>query len=129
MRKLSYFALTGALVASAATAFNDAQPAAPARPKHNLANLLSDEDYPAAARAAGEEGMVEFTLDVAANGRVAACAVTRSSGSAALDSATCRLLKARARFTPASDAAGAPVSATVAGRIGWRLPQAPPAEG
>ena len=92
-------------------------PAVHARAKANLANLFSDEDYPAAALAAREQGSSSFTLDVGANGRVAGCTITRSSGSAALDSTTCRLLRSRARFTPAVDASGA----TVADRspAGW----------
>jgi protein TonB len=123
MRKLSFLALTGALLASAAAACDDAKPvvAAPARAKVNLAGLLSDQDYPAAARAAREQGMVDFTLDVGANGRVSGCTITRSSGSAILDSATCRLMRSRARFTPALDAGGASVPDKVAGKISWSL--------
>jgi protein TonB len=68
---------------------------------------------------------VGFAVDVGPSGRVMGCAITRSSGSAALDSATCRLIQSRARFTPALDAGGAPVSDKVAGRISWVLPPAP----
>ena len=125
MRKLSLLALTGAFLASAAAACDDAKPAVHTRAKANLADLLSDEDYPAAARAAREQGLVEFTLDVGANGRVTACTITRSSGSAALDSATCRLIRSRARFTPAFDSSGATVPDKVAGKIGWTLPPTP----
>ena len=54
--------------------------------------------------------------------RVSGCTVTASSGSAALDSATCRLLRSRARFTPATDSTGAKTSDSVSGRIRWVLP-------
>ena len=122
MRKLSVFALAGALLAGEAAACEDSAPAvAPARAKANLASLIFEDDYPAAARAAREQGMVEYTLDVGPNGRAMACKVTHSSGSAALDSTTCRLMRSRARFTPALDAAGTPTADKMTGRIVWRL--------
>jgi protein TonB len=94
----------------------------PARAKANLASLFSDEDYPASALRSSESGATGFRLDVGANGRVSACSVTSSSGSSALDSTTCRLLRARARFTPATDSTGGPTSDTYTGRIVWKLP-------
>jgi protein TonB len=94
----------------------------PARAKANLVSLFSDEDYPASAVRSGESGATGFRLDVGANGRVSACTVTSSSGSSALDSTTCRLLKSRARFSPATDSTGGTTTDTVSGRIVWRLP-------
>jgi protein TonB len=94
----------------------------PARAKANLVSLFSDEDYPASAVRSGEAGATGFRLDVGTNGRVANCTVTSSSGSSALDSTTCRLLKSRARFSPATDSTGAATTDTVTGRIVWRLP-------
>jgi protein TonB len=49
------------------------------------------------------------------------CSVTSSSGSSALDAATCRLLTSRARFTPARDSSGNPTTDTVSARIVWRI--------
>jgi len=94
----------------------------PAKAKANLASLFSDEDYPASAVRAGESGATGFRLEVGANGRVTNCTITSSSGSSALDSTTCRLLRSRARFTPATDSTGAPTSDVSTGRIVWRLP-------
>jgi protein TonB len=94
----------------------------PAHAKANLPSLFSDEDYPASAVRAGESGATGFRLEIGANGRVTNCTVTSSSGSSALDSTTCRLLRARARFTPAKDDTGAATSDTYSGRIVWRLP-------
>jgi protein TonB len=94
----------------------------PARAKANLVSLFSDEDYPASAVRSGESGATGFRLDVGTNGRVSACTVTSSSGSSALDTTTCRLLKSRARFSPATDSTGGPTTDTVTGRIVWRLP-------
>jgi protein TonB len=94
----------------------------PARAKANLVSLFSDEDYPASAVRSGESGATGFRLDVGTNGRVSNCTVTSSSGSSALDTTTCRLLKSRARFSPATDSTGGPTTDTVTGRIVWRLP-------
>jgi protein TonB len=94
----------------------------PARAKANLASLFSDEDYPASAVRSGESGATGFRLEVGANGRVSNCTVTSSSGSSALDSTTCRLLRSRARFTPATDSTGSATADSVTGRIVWRLP-------
>src|SRR5688572_13569178 len=121
MRKLSVFALAGALLAGEAAACEDSKAEAPARAKANLTGLFSDQDYPAAAVAAREQGDVGFSLDVGPNGRVTACTITRSSGSTALDDATCRVMRSRARFTPARDAGGATVPDEVRGKISWKL--------
>jgi periplasmic protein TonB len=94
----------------------------PARAKANLGSLFSDEDYPASALRSSESGATGFRLDVGANGRVTNCTVTSSSGSSALDSTTCRLLRSRARFTPATDSSGGTTTDSVTGRIVWRLP-------
>jgi protein TonB len=55
---------------------------------------------------------------------VSECSVTRSSGSTALASATCRLMKSRARFTPARGSDGKPTTYSVASAIRWVLPSA-----
>lgn len=127
MLKLGILALAGALLAGEAAAWQGSETAAPARAKANLTSLFSDLDYPPAAVAAGEQGAVGFTLEVGANGRVAGCTITQSSGSAQLDDTTCRLIRSRARFTPALDSDGATVPDKVSGRIVWKLPAAPPA--
>jgi protein TonB len=60
---------------------------------------------------------------VGTNGRVTNCTITSSSGSSSLDSATCRIMKDRARFTPAHDSSGNPTTDSVSSRIRWVLPQ------
>jgi TonB family protein len=86
-----------------------------------LPSLFSDEDYPAVAVRAHEEGTVGFRLLVGPGGLPSGCSVTRSSGSLILDSTTCRLLMARARFRPALDKAGKPAGDSFNGRIVWRM--------
>ncbi|HYW16708.1 MAG TPA: energy transducer TonB [Allosphingosinicella sp.] len=127
MRKLGLLALTGALFAGEAAACENSKPAVVgARANADLVSLFSDQDYPPAALRTGQQGAVGYTLDVGANGRVTGRTVTQSSGSATLDDTTCRLLRSRARFTPALDDAGAAVPDHVNGRIVWILPPPPP---
>ena len=70
---------------------------------------------------AEEEGAVMVRLTVGTNGRVTDCTVTSSSGSRTLDDTTCRILRGRAKFSPATDNRGNPVSDTVNQRIRWVL--------
>jgi TonB family protein len=93
----------------------------PARAQGNLAELLSDEDYPAEALAKEEQGTVAFRLDVGRDGKPSRCTVLSSSGSASLDSTSCRIMMERARFDPARDASGKPVEDQVTSRITWKI--------
>jgi protein TonB len=100
-----------------------AAPAPPAPGPGNLASYFSTADYPKAAIRRREQGTVWFRVEIGPDGRVTRCAVTRSSGSAALDSTTCRLAARRFRYRPATDAAGHPVSDVKDGlKVDWRLP-------
>jgi TonB family protein len=98
----------------------------PGGPQAPLPSLFSSADYPPSAIRAGEQGEVGFRVDVGKDGRVALCTVTATSGSAVLDSTTCRLITVRARFTPARDHQGRPTTDSYSGRIIWRLPEPEP---
>jgi protein TonB len=94
----------------------------PQRARANLNSYFSADDYPAAALRGNDQGTTGFSLTIGPSGRVEACSVTASSGSAALDQATCRILRSRARYTPARDSSGNPTSGRDSGRVTWRLP-------
>jgi protein TonB len=94
----------------------------PARAKANLASYVSNDDYPSDAVNREESGTTGFRLDVGPDGRVSNCTITSSSGSRSLDATTCRLMKSRARFTPATNSSGAKVADSVNSRIRWVLP-------
>lgn len=94
----------------------------PARARANLASYVSDEDYPSSAVRNEEQGTTRFRLGVGANGQVTECSVIGSSGSSALDSTTCRLMKQRAKFSPARNSAGEPTADSVTSAIRWVLP-------
>ncbi|MCW4463311.1 energy transducer TonB [Sphingomonas sp. BT-65] len=75
----------------------------------NPGSWVTNDDYPPSALRAGEQGSVGISFAVNAQGRIEGCSVTSSSGSSALDQATCRLVERRGRYSPALDAAGNPV--------------------
>ena len=95
----------------------------PAKARANLASYISDDDYPQDAIRNEQQGTTGFRLEVGPDGRVTNCTITSSSGSSSLDSTTCRLMKSRARFTPATDSNGNRTSDSVSGRIRWQLPE------
>jgi protein TonB len=96
----------------------------PARAKGDLRSLFSSDDYPESALREQAQGTVRVSFTVGSNGRVSGCSVIQSSGSQALDSATCRIITARARYTPATDSSGAAVSDTqTSPPISWRVPK------
>ncbi len=116
-------------LALAAVAFpQDAPPAQEAprlrncTPRSTPMAWVTNDDYPAPAMRARQQGVVEFTLDVDADGCATACRIDRSSGYPILDNTTCSLLVRRARFRPAEDDKGRPIPATWSSQFKWVLP-------
>jgi periplasmic protein TonB len=85
----------------------------------SLQGLLANDDYPPSALDNNEQGTVTVTLTIGASGRVTGC--SPSGATATLRSATCRLVSARARFSPAQDANGNPTTSTYTQSITWRI--------
>jgi len=84
-----------------------------------LSGEIRQSDYPKSAFKAGIGGRVEFRFTVGVTGRVTACSITRSSGNAELDTATCRLVMQRFRYRPSTDASGRPIPVEVDGDQVW----------
>ena len=93
-----------------------------ARSVRGLGSYLSADDYPAAALRNNEQGVVTFQLDVEPTGRVGGCQVLQSSGSATLDSTTCRIMRSRVRYMPARNARGEAVADRDRAVVRWALP-------
>ena len=96
------------------------------RPVSSLAGLASLADYPAEAVSQSRQGRTALILSVGPDGRVESCEVRASSGSPDLDEAACRVMRERARFTPARDSQGAAVADDYWTNVAWRLPPPPP---
>jgi len=89
----------------------------------NAANRwITTDDYPSRPLRDGIEGTGAYRLVVGSSGRVSACDVTRSTGNAQLDAATCRFIIQRARFEPATDETGARVIGSYTGTVRWEIP-------
>ncbi len=100
------------------------EPVPPAvRARANLIELFNSDDYPQEAIRNEEQGTVQFRIIIAPDGRVSDCTVVSSSGSAALDRASCAIVSERARFEPARDANGQRVGDSLTSRVRWELPQ------
>lgn len=95
-------------------------------PRGPIDTYFTNDDYPAAALRAEEQGEVAVALTISARGRVSDCTIAASSGSAALDRATCALLNRRARFHPALDADALATQGIYRTTVTWRIPRNEP---
>ena len=92
-------------------------------PKGNPGNWATTNDYPSRALREEREGVSGFRVSIGTDGRVTDCQITSSSGHADLDAAACENIRRRARFTPASDSDGQPITDTYSNRVRWVIPK------
>jgi TonB family protein len=95
----------------------------PARSTQNPSSLFMPADYPTEALARRAQGATRYRLQISEIGRAEKCDIEGSSGSAALDQATCQVMISRSRFYPALDVAGRPVASIFTGTIRWIPPE------
>lgn len=92
-------------------------------PRSNPGRWITNDDYRTSWINRGLEGAAGFALRIDERGRVTDCSITRSTGHSVLDQATCRLLESRARFEPARDSDGMPVTGTYNSSVRWQIPE------
>jgi protein TonB len=80
--------------------------------------------YPKRALAAGEQGLVGFTIRLDKAGHPTNCEVTHSSGFRQLDDETCQLMLIHGVFKPVNDAQGNKTNEVTEGVVNWKLPGA-----
>lgn len=119
--KAIMLAVAAGLMAAPAPA--GAHPARPAQSMRPLQSYFSSDDYPLEALLREAEGIVHFTLIVDRLGTPTRCIVDRSSNDPDLDRATCGILMARVRFSPARDGRGRAVESRFPSRVHWALPE------
>jgi TonB family protein len=95
-----------------------AKPAAPLKP---LIRYFSSDDYPAEAATRGEGGRSVIMMMIDEKGALKDCLVEETSGIATLDAMTCLVLRERAKFSPALDAAGRPVRSVLTQSVIWKI--------
>lgn len=98
---------------------SQARPPAP-RDQSRWSRRIS-ENYPPRASEQNIQGRVGVRVTVAGDGKVIACVVTSSSGSAVLDTAACSGLKRFGQFFPALDEAGSPTDGYFSTAIIYKL--------
>lgn len=92
-------------------------------PRGNPGRWVTNDDYRPRWVRENLTGAARFTLAIDASGKVTDCTITRSTGHAVLDEATCQLLRKRARFDAARDGSGKPVAGSYSSTITWRIPE------
>ena len=89
--------------------------------KYDFTRCFNAGDYPVDAWLAHEQGVANVRVTLDANGRPSGCEIAVSSGSAALDQASCDLLRQRVGY--AISVHGSSVTgAVIAGDVRWVLP-------
>lgn len=78
-------------------------------------------NYPTRAAREEREGRVGVRVQIGPDGKVSSCSVSSSSGSPDLDEAACDGMTRYARFDPALDDAGNPISAAYSTAIVYKL--------
>lgn len=89
------------------------------KPVIELWRLVTPDDYPTSALAAGISGQTTVRLRIGAAGGVVGCAVAVSSGNKDLDTQTCAVFMRRAHFEPALGPDGQPAEAFFVSSLRW----------
>ena len=80
------------------------------KPKGNPGNWVTSRDYPTDMWMMGKRAIVQFRLNVSADGKPTACHIQQSTRPKAFDDAVCKAIMRNAKFEPALDAGGSPIA-------------------
>lgn len=92
-----------------------------AMPTANPAQWLPYDDHLVSIAAQGQRAIIHFRLIVDTNGRPVSCHIQQSTRPSRFDDVVCKAFMRRARFTPALDAAGAPIASHYVNRIDFGM--------
>jgi TonB family protein len=101
---------------------NDTHPGTDAPVPPQAQAWITPYDYPPEALRANQQGKVFMIWRVETDGTVKDCRVIGSSGSAALDTTSCNLIRKRARYSPFLDRDGHPAVTWQSAEFRWLLP-------
>jgi hypothetical protein len=90
-----------------------------ARPLQSPGTWLRSGDYPRGQLYKGASAQIHFRLTVGEDGLVSDCAIQQATKGDEFAATTCALLRRRARFEPALDAAGRPVASYYVNAVRW----------
>lgn len=94
-----------------------------ARPLVDPRKWITENDYPSNAFRDRREGDVRYRLHFGVDGRVNRCDIIQSSGHADLDAATCKYVRRRARFEPATNGNAELVPGSLSYTYHWVVPR------
>lgn len=83
---------------------------------------ITSDDYPRGALSVNQTGTTQFSLVIDPTGKPQSCNILVPSGVAILDQTTCDLLMKRAKFKPAEDKNGQPVTGLWLRAVRWQIP-------
>lgn len=83
---------------------------------------LTSADYPKSAILHGQQGVVQFRLNIDEMGNPSGCHIQQSTRPPEFDEVVCRTLSKRARFSPALDKSGAPMPAVFLSAVIFQIP-------
>jgi hypothetical protein len=95
--------------------------ATPAQPISNIADWITDDDYPPNSIVNNQHGMVKILWTIGVDGRVSNCIPVIKSGLPWLDETACSAITRRGRYRPALDKDGKPVITHASRRVIYRL--------
>jgi hypothetical protein len=90
-----------------------------AKPVGSPGQWFRSSDYPTSSLGRGESALIHFRLTIAADGRVADCAIQRATKGDEFAKKSCEQIRKRARFEPALDAEGKPVASFYVNTVKW----------
>jgi hypothetical protein len=90
-----------------------------AEPVGDESRWITPDDLPPAYQNMTQTRLAVMRLEIGLSGRVENCTILRSTGAAPLDVQSCRVMTARARYTPARDEAGQAVPTIRTKQIEW----------
>ncbi len=93
-----------------------------ASPRNNPGEWVTTSDYRSSWINREYTGIARFKVSVGTNGRAQNCEILSSTGHSALDQATCKLIKQRARFNAAKNSNGEKVTGSYTNSVRWQLP-------
>ncbi|MFM5916173.1 MAG: energy transducer TonB [Novosphingobium sp.] len=92
------------------------------QPTESPARWITYKDYPDKALRRRQDGLVQFRLDIDERGGVTGCKVLRRYKDDPFADLVCQLIKQRAHFRPAIDAAGKPVRSYYVNNVVFFVP-------
>jgi protein TonB len=90
-------------------------------PRGSNQNRVTRNDYPPVSLRLNETGVTIVKVQIDATGAVVSVELAKSSGHSRLDEKALQIVKSRFRYSPAKDASGNPIPATINQGVKWEL--------